>query len=65
MATSREPKVLQAIGAVFVILSLGTMLWRAIEGTPIGAAELGTLTGGPLVLGYGLSLARRRRREAR
>jgi hypothetical protein len=58
--TSRRwtPRTVLIVGIVFVVLSVGTALWRWVRGEPIDM-ELGTLTGGLIVAVVGLYFDRR------
>lgn len=63
-ATQRAPRTVAIVGLVFTLLSVATIAWRWSQAQTAGADAAGTLTGGLLVLGVGLSLLYARRDSA-
>ena len=58
-----DPRRLQAVGLVFMVLSAATAIWMWASGKAVGAVQFGMLTGGLIVVGVGFYLARRRRHQ--
>jgi hypothetical protein len=58
-----DPRRLQAVGLVFVVLSAATAIWQWASGRSAGALEFGMFTGGLIVVIVTFYLARRRRHQ--